>query len=152
MKKPRKLSAQEANRLAVQMQVLRIKLIEFSLRYTFNGKSFLFDSETDKTTLLRAKFRLTELYRVKTIHESAAYRDLPYLPALHGSIVEKIKEHYLIENGTIGFVEVKESSHGPSVVNHLWSKRTIKRRITKKLKTKQNGKQKKNGQKTTSRR
>ena len=39
--KQRKLSAQESNRLAVQLQVLRIKLMEFALRYTFDGKSSL---------------------------------------------------------------------------------------------------------------
>ena len=86
----------------------------------------------DQPRIQREKALLTELYRVKTIFETVAYRDLPYF-ASNGGGKEKIKEHYLQDEGTIGFVEVKQNSHGKSVVNHLWSKRTIKRAIRKKL-------------------
>ena len=131
MTNTRKLTAQEANRLAVQLQVLRIKVLEFALKYTFKGKSTLWGQEVDRHTLTRERVKLQELYRVKTIHETTI-RNLPYLPS-GGSKVDKIKEHYLTEDGTIGFVEVKDSSHGPSVVNHLMSKRAIKRQIRKKI-------------------
>lgn len=131
MTKQRKLSAQEANRLAIQLQVLRIKVLEFTLNYSFKGKCYLWGQEVDRHTLTREKVKLSELYRVKTIHETTI-RNLPYLPS-GGSRVDKIKEHYLADEGTIGFVEVKDSSHGASVINHLWSKRTIKKRIKKKL-------------------
>lgn len=129
MTKQRKLSAQESNRLAVQMQVLRIKLIEFARKYAFNGKSTLWGQELDEYTLQRERAKLAELDRVQVIHETAAYRNLPYFPSGGGGTVKKIKERYLKAEGTIAFIEVKESSHGQSVTNHLQKKKTIKRRI-----------------------
>lgn len=131
MTKQRRLTAQEANRLAIQLQVVRINILDFALKYSFGGKSHLWGQVVDRNTLEREKAKLTELYRVKLIHETNV-KNLPYLPS-NGSKVEKIKEHYLAQDGTVGFVEVKDSSHGPSVVNHLMSKRTIKRMIRKKI-------------------
>jgi len=155
MTKKRKLSPQEANRLAVHMQVVRIKLIQHALKYSFNGQSTLWGQPVDESTLEREKAILTDLYRIKTIYETAIYHRLPYLPS-NGSRVEKIKEHYETQSGTIAFVEVKQSSHGASVVNHMMSKKTIKRAIKKKQqsskrKTKQHGNKKEGGTiKTTS--
>ena len=141
MAKPRKLSPQESNRLAVLMQLAKINFIKTALGYVFNGKSTLWGQEVDTGILKREQLKLVELHRIKEIHETTAYKKLPYI-ASGGSNTEKIKEHYLKGEGVVGFVEVKENSHGQSVVNHLLSKRTIKRMIKKsqqssKLKQKQ---------------
>ncbi|HYD91621.1 MAG TPA: hypothetical protein VEA37_09070, partial [Flavobacterium sp.] len=114
----------------------------------------LWGQVVDQHTLVRERAKLAELYRIKGIYETRKYRELPYI-AGHGGKVSKIKEHYLVDEGTIGFVEVRESSHGRSVVNHLWNKRTIKRMIknkqsSSKRKSKSNGNKKKSAPKTKS--
>lgn len=131
MTSKRNLSAREANRLAVQMQYLRVKLVEFTLRFSFNGKSVLWGQQVDENTLAREKAILAELYRLRGVYESKKYNELPYLNCGR-SEVKKIKEHYSKKDGTIAFLEVKESSHGKSVSNHLSNKKTVKRRLKKK--------------------
>ena len=93
MTEKRKLTAQENNRLLVQMQVLKVKLVEFSMKFSFNDRFTLWGQEVDEHSLTREKLKLAELYRVKTIYETAAYRKLPYFPS-NGTGVKKVKEHY----------------------------------------------------------
>lgn len=126
------LSAAEDNRLAIELQIIKIKTIECALQYSFNGESHLWGNVIRQSDLSKAKNDLELLYRKKSIYESQEYKQkhLPYFNS-PGSIVDKIKTHFN-NHGTIEFIEVKRTTTGDAVVTHLKTKSSIKKQIKKK--------------------
>lgn len=134
IKKTRKLSPKQANRLDIEQQLIEIKLLENALSYEFNGKSRLRGQPIDHGHLVRAQERLKELDRVRGVYESPEYqkKQLPYLPGAGTSRVTKVKAHYDEQDGELLFFEVKPSSSGRIVVEHVSTKSHIKGRIKQK--------------------
>lgn len=130
-KAPKELSARDMNRLQIDQQILKIRLIENALTYRFNGKSKLFGNLVDETTLSQAKLDLVELDRLQQIYDGDKYEKLPYFSS-NGSRVDSVKDHYDKDDGSLAFIEVKQMSSGKFVVNHKHSKSFIKKQIKQK--------------------
>lgn len=132
--KPKQLTAKESNRLAIEQQLIEIRLIENALNFQFKNESRLRGKVVSEGDLIRAKNELTELDRVRSIYESEAYgkKLLPYLPS-NGSITEKVKAHFDELDGELLFIEVKPSTNGRIVTEHVQTKSHIKKSIKQKL-------------------
>jgi hypothetical protein len=126
----KELNVSEANKLAIEQQYLKIKLIENALTYTYKGEHILFGKKIDAGDLKRAQLELQELVRIKELHTSGKYNNLPYFNC-NGITLDKVKEHFNSE-GTFAFIEIKESSRGKYVMNHKLSKSSILKQIKQK--------------------
>lgn len=130
----KKLTPKETNRLLIEHQVIKIRLLENALKYEdFHGNSILFGATVDETDLIRAKEKLKELDRIRGVYESKEYKEkkLPYLQSL-GSETEKIKSHYDLDDGNLLFLELKQGSTSKTVNNHIVSKSHILSQIKQK--------------------
>lgn len=125
------LTPAQSNKLQLEQQLIKISLIENALMYTFNGESRLHGLVVDSSTLKRAKNDLNELIRVQDIHNGGGYKKLEYFNS-PGSRVDKVKDHFDKDDGTLSFIEVKQSSSGKFVVNHKQSKSSILKQIKQK--------------------
>lgn len=140
-----KLTPQQANRLAISQQMVRIKMLEQALEYVDpRGNHILFGQLVGPSDLVQARHYLVELDRKRSIYESDAYQKkrLPYLPSA-GFNVDKVKAHFDAMDGELLFFEVKPSTSGKSVVMHQESKSHINSRIkAKQMATKKAAKKK----------
>lgn len=124
----KELTAEQANKLAMEQQVIKVRVIENALTYSFRGKSMLWGSEVTAATLAKAQNELAELDRLR--YQYTRKDKLPYFNS-PGSLQEKIKDHF-DNDGTMVFVEMIPSSTGKKVKVHLEALGTIKKQIKQK--------------------
>jgi len=127
IKKPKALTPAQANRLEMEMIMVKIKCTETALKYTFNGKSVLWGVEVNEGVLNRLRLQLVELDRKQQILDSGKYDKIQYLPS-GSSIVDKIKDHFA-DDDRYAFTEVREGQSGKMVVTHIHSKSFINKQI-----------------------
>jgi hypothetical protein len=128
------LTAREANRLAIEFQIILIKALETALSYTFRGDSLLWGKRVAQSDLARAKETLAQLDRARRAHENES--NVPYF-ACNGASEGKTKVHYST-SGAIKFVEVKEGGSADGVERHLNSKQVVTKQIRKQFSTNNN--------------
>ena len=129
----KKLTPQQTNRLLIEQQIIKIRLLENALLYQdARNNSILFGQTVDASDLTRAKEQLKELDRIRGVYESKDYKEkkLPYLSSLN--CTQQMKDHYDEEDGNLLFVELKSQAGGKTLANHLESKSHINSRIKKK--------------------
>lgn len=126
-KRPKKLNPSEANRLKMDLLVVKIKAAETALKYIFNGKSTLWGQVIDQGYLERLRLQLVELDRVQQVYDSGRAQDLPYLPS-GGSVTEKLTDHFDAD-GRYAFTELRPGQSGKTVATHTFSKSFIKQQI-----------------------
>lgn len=122
----KELTPKESNRLQIEQQILKIRMLENALEYSYKGESYLCGQRVYASTLAQAKNELAELDRLRGVYEQ---KKLPYFNS-PGSLTEKIKDHY--ENdGNIVFTEFKNGSTGKRVQVHIKSIGRISKQIKK---------------------
>lgn len=124
--KIKKLSPEAANKLALEQQVVYVRMLEMSLGYTYNGKSYMLGKEVQGHHLVQAKNRLKELDRQQQAYSKL--NDLPYYNT-STSNVQKTKVHYS-SSGAVKFVEAKDGSHSESVQTHVGSKKVLRKQFS----------------------
>lgn len=155
-----KLTALDAVKLHIQQQVIRIKLIEDALRYTFEGRSMLYNKEVYPVTLQQAKNELKVLDRQRSFLEkgktlvpyfaanSSATQRTPSTVKARTLALEdevtgaeeqvftsrktgtKAKVH-LNENGSIKFVELAEGERKDAARRHTTTEGTLRKQFSK---------------------
>jgi len=124
---PIELTLREANKLALEQQMLKIRMIENALQYQVAGVSHLYGQPIDNGHLIRAKNDLARLDRERLYFE----KHPNYMPC-NAARVQKITSHF-DENGSLTFIEVKPTTTGDAVKAHL----STKSHIVKSIKNKQ---------------
>lgn len=141
-KNKKALAPSQANKLALELLVIKIKCAQTALKYTFDGKSYLWGKPIDEADLVRLKTQLAELDRKQQLYDANKTENMPYLPS-GSSVIEKIKDHFA-DDKRYAFTEVKEGQSGKMIVNHVHSKSYILKQIkTKQMATKKKAASKK---------
>jgi hypothetical protein len=126
-KQPKALTPSQANRVEMDMLLVKIRCAEQALRFTFNGKSTLWGLVINSDYVSRLKAQLWELDRKQQIYDSDKLNNMQYLPSGR-SVVDKIKDHFA-DDDRYAFTEVRQGQSGKMVVTHTHSKSFINKQI-----------------------